>query len=176
MRLRWPVLFLALLVLAAAGRDAAAQDLLRLSARWRDDRAQPFELESLRGRWTVLTMAYGACRRICSTSLRLMERAQDLADARHLDLNFVVVGLDPSQDTPADWADFRALRKLGRPNWRFLSGDESATRLMARNLGVNYWRYGEHTMHDFKIVLLTPQGELARSIASFDEPPSRLLP
>jgi cytochrome oxidase Cu insertion factor (SCO1/SenC/PrrC family) len=121
-------------------------------------------------------MAYGACRRICSTSLRILQDVQALADERHLSLNFVVIGLDPAQDKPSDWAAFRAERKLGRPNWVFLSGDAASTALMAQRLGVHYWRYGEHTMHDFKIVLLSPQGQVLRSMAAFDESPSLLLP
>jgi cytochrome oxidase Cu insertion factor (SCO1/SenC/PrrC family) len=121
-------------------------------------------------------MAYGACRRVCSTSLRMMEQVQALADARHVRLNFVVVGLDPKADTPADWAAYRADRRLTRSNWRFLSGDEASTRLFARRLGVRYWRYGEHTLHDLRIVLLSDTGQPLRSITSFDDSLEMLLP
>jgi protein SCO1/2 len=154
----------------------ATDALYRAEAGWLDDRGQPFELSRLQGSWTVMTMAYGACRRICSTSLRLMQQAQQLADSRHQPLNFVVLGLDPSQDTPADWARFRAQHRLERANWSFLSGDAAATRNMAVRLGIHYWRYGEHTMHDFRIVLLTPQGDIARVMVAFDQPVSMLLP
>jgi cytochrome oxidase Cu insertion factor (SCO1/SenC/PrrC family) len=82
---------------------AVAQDLYRTQGRWSDDQAGPIQLESLRGSFTVLTMAYGACRRICSTSVRLMQSVQALAD-------------------------FRARRKLMRSNWSFLSGDAASTR------------------------------------------------
>jgi hypothetical protein len=43
-------------------------------------------------------------------------------------------------------------------------------------LGVHYWRYGEHTMHDFRIVLLSPQGQVLRAINAFDEDLAALLP
>lgn len=155
---------------------AVAQDLYRTQGRWSDDQAGPFQLESLRGSFTVLTMAYGACRRICSTSVRLMQSVQALADERRLSLNFVVVGLDPDQDKPEDWADFRAGRKLMRSNWNFLSGDAPSTRQLAAMLGVRYWRYGEHTMHDFKVVLLSPEGRLVRSLDAFDQSVLLLLP
>ena len=121
-------------------------------------------------------MAYGACRRICSTSLRLLEQLQALADERHAKLNIVVVGLDPSQDRPADWAEYRAERKLSRANWQFLSGDEASTRRLANRLGVHYWRYGEHTMHDFRIVLLSAQDLPVRYMDKFDQDLALLLP
>jgi cytochrome oxidase Cu insertion factor (SCO1/SenC/PrrC family) len=123
-----------------------------------------------------MTMAYGACRRVCSTSLRVLQSVQALADERQLSLSFVVVGLDPDQDKPADWAEFRRDRALMRANWRFLSGDEASTRRLAQSLGVRYWRYGEHTMHDFRVVLLSPEGQLVRSMQAFDESPLLLLP
>ena len=103
-------------------------------------------------------------------------RALALADSRGRALNFVVLGLDPSQDTPADWAAFRAEHKLKRPNWYFLTGDAAATRQMADRLGIQFWRYGEHTMHDFRIALVSPQGEIVRAMVAFDQPASMLLP
>jgi cytochrome oxidase Cu insertion factor (SCO1/SenC/PrrC family) len=121
-------------------------------------------------------MAYGACRRVCSSSLRVLEKLQALADERQVRLNIVVVGLDPSQDKPIDWAEFRAERKLNRPNWQFLSGDAASVHSLAQLLGVRYWRYGEHTMHDFRIVLLSAQGQPLRSMDHVDEGLATLLP
>ena len=163
-------------VLCGGLGSAWAQDLYQTDGRWLDDQSHAYRLELLRGTPTVMTMAYGACRRVCSTSLRVLERLQAMADARHAKLNIVVVGLDPSQDRPADWADYRAERKLNRPNWQFLSGDETSTRRLATRLGVRYWRYGEHTMHDFRIMLLSAQGLEVRSIDKFDQDLALLLP
>lgn len=166
----------AALVLVGGLGSACAQDIYRTEGRWLDDQARSYRLEQLRGTATVVTMAYGACRRVCSTSLRVLERLQALADERQTRLNIVVVGLDPSQDRPADWADYRAERKLNRANWQFLSGDEASTRQLAGRLGVRYWRYGEHTMHDFRIVLLSAQGLTVRSMDKFDQELALLLP
>jgi protein SCO1/2 len=163
-------------VLAGFTVGARAQAVYPLPAHWQDDQGRAYELGALQGRWAVLTMAYGACRRICSTSLRLMENLQVRADEKAQALDFVVVGLDPAQDKPADWAALRAARKLQRPNWHFLSGDEAATRALAQRLGVRYWRYGEHTVHDFKIVLVAPDGRVLRSLDHFNGELGTLLP
>jgi cytochrome oxidase Cu insertion factor (SCO1/SenC/PrrC family) len=159
---------------ATARADGA--DLYRNASPWLDDQARPWRMEALRGRYTVLTLAYGACRRICSTSLRVMENLQTLADARHQPLDFLVIGLDPVEDKPADWAAWRQDRHLTRANWHFLWGDEGATRAMAQQLGVKVWRADQHLMHDYKIVLLTPQGQLLHSVDRFDQPLEDLLP
>jgi cytochrome oxidase Cu insertion factor (SCO1/SenC/PrrC family) len=176
MRTDWKARLLALVVSGLWLSAAAAQDIYRPGGQWRDDSGHPFKLESLYGTPTVMTMAYGACRRVCSSSLRMMEQVQALADARHIQLNFVVVGLDPEADKPADWAAYRADHRLQRPNWQFLSGDEASTRQLARRLGVRYWRYGEHTLHDLRIVLLSETAQPLRRIDAFDDSIDTLLP
>jgi len=145
-------------------------------APWLDDQSHRFSLHALRGTPTVMTLAYGACRRVCSGSLRVMEQVQALADQRNMNLNFVVVGLNPEHDKPADWAQVRVERHLGRPNWQFLSGPDAAVRRLAQRLGVRYWHYGEHTLHDFRIVLLSTEGAIVRTMDAVDQPLERLLP
>lgn len=159
-----------------SGIPVLAQDLYGLRGAWTNDAARPFRLESLRGSYAVVNMAYGACKRVCSTSLRLMEQLQALADARQVQLTFVIVGLDPAQDRPADWAAYRADRGLTRPNWHFVVGDASATRRMAHWLGVNTWRYGDHVMHDLRIALVSPQGRIVASLTEADQDLNDLLP
>jgi protein SCO1/2 len=176
MRLVWLTRAAVVAGAAMAIGAAAAQDMFHPSGKWLDDRGQPYRLDALYDAPTVISMAYGACRRVCSTSLRIMEQVQRLADARHLQLNFVVVGLDPGADRPEDWAELRAERHLERPNWHFLSGDEASIRQLARRLGVRYWRYGEHTLHDLRIVLLSAQAQPLKSIDSFDQAAESLLP
>lgn len=121
-------------------------------------------------------MAYGACRRVCSSSLRVLEQLQALADARGEALNFVVIGLDPQQDRPADWAAYRTEHKLRRANWQFLSGDAKSTAQIAARLGVRYWSYGDHVMHDFRIVRVSADGRIVGALTSPDQALATLLP
>jgi protein SCO1/2 len=166
----------ALLVLLLAA-PVPAHDLYRAApGTWLDDAGQSYRLESLYGAPAVFTMAYGACRRICSSSLHMLEQLQAMADARGVSLQFVVVGLDPHSDRPSDWAAFRAEHRLNRPNWHFLSGSELQTRRLATQLGVRYWRYGDHTLHDLRIVLLSERAEPLRSVQAFDADLETLLP
>jgi protein SCO1/2 len=174
------LVWLARMLVAVAATSAisatAAQDVFRPAGLWLDDQGRPYRLETLYGTPTVITMAYGACRRVCSTSVRMMEQVQRMADERHVALNFVVIGLDPHADRPEDWAQVRAERHLERSNWHFLSGDEASIRQLARRLGVRYWRYGEHTLHDLRIVLLSAQAQPLKSVDAFDQAAETLLP
>jgi protein SCO1 len=163
-------------VTAGWASDLWAAGLYDGPAPWLDDQSHSYSLLALRGTPTVMTLAYGACRRVCSGSLRVMEQLQALADQRGVALNFVVVGLNPAEDRPADWAQLRVERHLGRPNWQFLSGPDAAIRRLAGRLGVRYWHYGEHVMHDFRVVLLSADGVIVRTMDAVDQPLERLLP
>jgi cytochrome oxidase Cu insertion factor (SCO1/SenC/PrrC family) len=178
MRFRYlrPASLFTAVVLCAASTGVLAQGLYAIPGAWVDEHGRRFSIQSLRGSYSVVNMAYGACRRVCSASLRVLQRLQVLADERHVSLNVIVVGLDPRQDQPADWAAFRDDYKLQRANWTFLSGDPASTAGLARWLGQRYWHYGDHVMHDFRIVLVTPDGRIAATMSLPDQDPAILLP
>ena len=64
-----------------------------------------------------------------------------------------IVSYDPRNDSPADWQDYRKRRGLQRATWHFLTGDAVSTRVLARQLDLDFWIYHEHIVHDFRIVL-----------------------
>jgi cytochrome oxidase Cu insertion factor (SCO1/SenC/PrrC family) len=125
---------------------------------WRDDRARELALTGLRGHRVVLTMAYAACHRICPATLDELKRMQRTADARGEIVDFVIVGYDPRNDSPAVWHQYRLSRGLGRDNWHFLSGSPTATEQLAHQLGFPFWIYDEHVMHESRAVLFDSRG------------------
>jgi protein SCO1/2 len=166
--LRAVFLACALLCLLAT-RAALAVDLYALPSDWTDDQGRHVRLEQFRGSQSFIAMAYGACRKICSTTLRRMEELQKLADAQHLDVRFILVSLDPKSDTAETWREFRHMHRLERANWTFLSGSDQATRAVAVRLGIGYWLYDDHVLHDFGIALLSPNGEIVRKLTWQDQ-------
>src|SRR5215475_7296666 len=165
----------AALAAAAFWSAACTAGVLDVGGVWTDDSGKTVSLSNWEGRYTVLTMSTGACRKICSTTLRRMEELQAIADQRHLRMDFLVISLDPRSDTPKAWREYRAQRKLGRDNWHFLGGDDGGTRRMAGMLGISYWFYDEHVLHDFKIVLIAPDGTIRRALAWSDDRPEMLF-
>ena len=160
---------------AALWSGSSTAGVLDVGGEWLDDGGRTVSLSQWRGRYTVLTMSAGACRKICSTTLRRMEELQAVADQRGLRVDFLVIGLDPRLDTPQAWRTFRAERRLMRDNWRFVNGTEDRTRRVAGLLGISYWFYDEHVLHDFKIALVAPDGTIARSLAWSDDKPEMLF-
>jgi cytochrome oxidase Cu insertion factor (SCO1/SenC/PrrC family) len=151
----------ALSLLAAwcpAGDMRASVGLGELPQRWQDDRARDLALTGLRGHRVVLTMAYAACHRICPMTMDELKRMQRVADVRGEIVDFVIVGYDPKNDSPAVWHQYRLSRGLNRDNWYFLSGSQAATEQLARQLGFPFWKYDEHVMHESRAVLFDSSG------------------
>ena len=125
---------------------------------WQDDRASDLALAGLRGHRVVLTMAYGTCHRLCPATMDEFKRMQRVVDARGEIVDFVIVGYDPKNDSPAVWHQYRLSRGLNRENWHFLSGSQTATKQLARQLGFPFWTYDEHVMHESRAVIFDASG------------------
>lgn len=116
------------------------------------------ELQELRGQRIFITMAYSSCHRVCPMTMERLTELQQALDARGLSAEFLVVSYDPGNDDPRAWRRYRTDHQLLRDNWHFLSGTPADTERLARVLGFDFWRDGEHVMHDFRIVALDVDG------------------
>jgi cytochrome oxidase Cu insertion factor (SCO1/SenC/PrrC family) len=131
---------------------------------WTDDSGRQLALPDLRGRTVIITMAFTNCRRTCSTTMLRLQEIQRVLDAKGRSADFVIVSYDPDNDNAEAWTQFRKSRNLVRPNWHFLTGSKPNTRRIAGLLGLDFWSYDSHIMHDFNIVVLNAAGALERQI------------
>jgi protein SCO1/2 len=168
--------FLLALCLLLAGTGALARaSLFSIADAWLDENGRPATLVQWRGRPTVVAMEYSACRFVCSVYWRRLMQLQEEADRRGVELQFVILSIDPENDTPAQWRDYRRARELKRSNWHFLTGTRAMTTRAAGLLGVKWWYDEGHLMHDFKIVRLEPDGAIGMALTSYDDPVAKLL-
>ena len=152
------------LVALTFGAAASAQLFSRFGAvHWVDSDGAAHTLDDYKGHPVVITMAYTACRKTCSSSMLVLRQMQDILARQGRDAAFVVVSYDPSHDSPAEWRRYRKARKVPA-NWHFLSGAEADTHRLADFLGLKYWDYDEHVMHDFRIVVFDANGNRRNDI------------
>jgi protein SCO1 len=139
-------------------------------APWRDDAGRTFDLESMRGHFTIVTMAYTHCRLICPMVFERLAQMQRELDSRGHSAEFVVIGFAGVEDDPAAWHHYRETRHLTRANWHFLSASEPVTQRFARAFGFEYWRYDEHVMHGFQIFVFGEDGNRRMQVGADDGP------
>lgn len=140
-----------------------------------NDRNETVHLSEWRGKPLILTMEHSDCRFQCSVIFSKLKAIQTLADRKNLKIDFMIISLDPKNDTPEAWRQYRISREVDRNNWHLLTGSEATTKAIADLLGIKYWFMEEHVFHDFKIVRLNANGEIEKTITDYGDEPDTLL-
>lgn len=146
--------------------------LFQLDSALTDQEGRPVTLESFRGHPTVIVMFYGSCTTVCPLLIadgRRIERAlseQDRARTR-----FVLVTLDPENDTEERLRELARLHELDTTRWSLLRGSDSTVRELAMVLGVRYRRVpGGAIAHSALVTLLDPSGRIDARIEGITQP------
>jgi protein SCO1/2 len=138
-----------------------------------DQDRRPFDLEGLKGKWSLVFFGYTSCPDICPTTLatlsslirKLQTGAQGLTD-----LQVVFVSVDPRRDTPEVIENYL---KYFNETFRGVTGAQPDIDSLTRQFGAGYLIEPEtapgHYLvnHTSSIFLVDPQGRL---LASFSPP------
>lgn len=135
--------------------------------------------ELTEGRPTVLVPAYYECPMLCSLVLNGVVSSLDTMELTVDDeIEVIVFSFDPGETpTMAAEAKQRYLERYDRPGagdgFHFLTGDEESIRAVADAIGFryNYVPEKDQYAHSAGIVVLTPQGEVARYFYGVEYPP-----
>jgi len=88
--------------------------------------------ESLKGQILITDFFFSHCPSICppmtANMKALNEATQDLKDY----VTFLSFSIDPERDTPTRLRWYKEKREISTDNWTFLTGDEDATHLLAK--------------------------------------------
>lgn len=161
--------------LCAAVAAHGATSLWGIQDTFVDETGKRASLSHWAGAQTVVSMEYSACKFVCSTNWKRLLDIQAEADRQSLPVRFLIVSIDPMNDTPAAWRDYRQARGMTRTNWAFVTGNRSATDKVVSALGVKWWYFNEAIMHDFRILRLNSVGEQVAVMQSFDESAATFL-
>jgi protein SCO1/2 len=165
------------------GFDQRLDAPLPLAVQLSDERGEPVALgDLLAGRAAVLTLNQYRCPHLCPFVLEDLARvvaAMPLVLGR--DYVVVTVGIDP-REGPAEAAAKKAeLVAAGLPAtragaWHFVTGSEGAIRAVARAIGFRYTydRAADEYAHPTGVVVVTPEGRVARYLLGMAYPPRDL--
>lgn len=151
-----------------------------LALTFRDDTGQSVRLGDYFGTTPViLTLAYHRCENLCPLVLNgLVQTLRTLSFSIGEQFQVITVSIDP-QDTPVSAAARKAeyLKYYGRPEaakgWHFLTGDAEAIAQLAHAAGFRYTydTASQQFAHASGLVLLTPQGLVARYVFGLEYAP-----
>lgn len=152
--------------------SAPGTSLHQFPVQFKSEAAKPIKLSEWAGKNLVVTMAYTSCGSTCPMTMQKLRDMQKRVDELGQSAEFIVVTLDSKKDTPEMLADYRKKANLMRPNWHFLTGSETDIRKLSMVLGIKYKRNPDtgEIMHDNKIVLVNPKGEVIRTLPGLNAP------
>jgi protein SCO1/2 len=141
---------------AAAGE---ARSLFVADWMWRDEQGQAVRFARWRGAPIFVGMVFTNCASACPLTIERLRRVSDTFRAEGRAATFVLVTLDPANDTPEQLRRFKLSRGLPA-DWHLLRGDDAQTRALADLLQVKVVE-SAHIFHDSRIVVFDRDGRLA---------------
>jgi protein SCO1 len=143
-----------------------------------DEYGKPVTMgQLLNGKPTVVAMVYYRCPGICSP---LMNGVADVVDKVDLtagkEYNVITISFDPSEDyILANDKKKNYLASMTNPieenGWRFLTSDSANIARICNALGWKYLKQGNDYAHGAAIMVLSPDGKIARYLYGIDYNP-----
>ena len=165
------------------GIDQKLGDQIPLDLEFTDSNGKRTALRQYFGKKPiVLTLVYYECPMLCTQVLNSLLRAMNvLSFGIGTDFDVLTISVDPGE-TP----ELAAAKKAeysknyrgrdGSTGWHFLTGEEEQIKQLATAVGFRY-EYDEDTdqyIHASGLMVLTPEGKLARYLYGIDYPPRDL--
>lgn len=178
----WFLLSVGLLSGCAASPSGRAPELTRQAPSalfervWQDERGTPVTFDEWRGSPLIVTMFFRTCRSRCPVTIHKLVRVAGEFRKLGRGAHFVLVTLDPLQDTPALLATFKREQGLDPASFHLLSGELAQTRELARFLRVRAAYDDFHIDHEVRIAVFDARGTLVRNLQGWtfpDDEPAR---
>lgn len=138
------------------------ESIFNLTSKWNTQNGTEIQLEELKGKTLVMVMIYTTCKAACprlTADMRNID-AKIPAELKE-DVEFVLVSIDPKNDTPETLKEFAKENFLTDKNWTLLQGTESGVREFANVLAVKYKQISPLDFsHSNIISVFNPNGEL----------------
>lgn len=113
--------------------------IYQLPSEWKTQYGESIEFKNLKGKTLVVVMIYTSCKTACPrlvADMRMIE--EKVTGKKGKDIQYVLVSIDPKNDTPEKLNAFAKENGLEDQKWLFLQGNEDDVRDFANIMAVKY--------------------------------------
>jgi protein SCO1/2 len=135
---------------------------------WQDEHGAEVAFSKWRGMPLVVAMGYTSCSSRCPIVIDKMQQIEKAYARKNLLAEFVLVTLDPRNDTQEVLSSYKRLRGLNGDHWHFLRGSESATQELVRFLHLRVTYDDPHIDHETKFFVFDREGKLLHTLKGWD--------
>jgi protein SCO1/2 len=127
---------------------------------WHNDQGEQVLTDSIAGDVRVVSLFYTDCPNTCNLTIEKYKQLEKVFQSRGISANFILMSLDPKNDTPSALNAYRTERGLVSKNWYFLSSTEQQVATVAKQLGYQFTRLDDHVFHRMKIFIIDSQDSI----------------
>jgi protein SCO1/2 len=142
-----------------AARPGETRSLFAAPWTFTDEQGAPVTLDRWRGAPIFVSMVFTNCTTACPLTLDKLRQVSAAFKSAGRPATFVLVSLDPTNDTPDQLRRFKASRQLPS-DWHLLRASDETTRALADLLQIKVVD-NAHIFHDSRIVVFDGEGLLA---------------
>lgn len=135
---------------------------------WTDEKGSSVTLARWRGETVVISVFFTTCRKTCPRTLQTLRKIEATFNRQNRAAEFVLITLDPTNDTPDALRDFKATERLPS-SWHLLAGSAPETRELTELLDIHVMDLDPHVVHEGKIVIFDSLGMPVQSFDSSGE-------
>ena len=148
--------------------ETSERSIYQLDSSWVEDSGQPLQLRALEGDMQLLALIYTTCTGACPMTVKAMQMfSRNLPGDIKGQIRYLLVTVDPEQDTLAVLREYRREMKLDR-RWKLLRGSASDVRELAAVLGFNYQQIESGQFaHSNLVTVLDRRGEIVHQQNDF---------
>jgi protein SCO1/2 len=151
----------------AAPRDAVTRaSLFSHNWSWTDEKGESVTFAHWAGKPLVVTAIFTRCKATCPRTIAKLLQVYDGFRKQGREAQFLIVTLEPANDTPAVLQHFKT--ESGLPEgWHLLTGNINDTRDLRDLLGIHVIDDGPHLMHDGRILVFDEMGVASHSYGGY---------
>lgn len=141
--------------------EVGQNSIFNLQSKWEQPDGTEIKLEDLKGKVLVMVMIYTSCKTACPRlTLDMKEIEAKVAHKDPEDLRYVLISIDPKNDTPEKMREFLKNNKLEDKQWLFIRSSEANTRELANVLAVKYKQISPMDFSHSNIISVFSKGGL----------------
>ncbi len=134
--------------------------IYQLDSKWRDESGKTISLADLKGKKQIMAMIFTSCTYACPLILNDMKKIESQTKSK--DVNYLLVSIDPTRDTPEVLKSFAERNNLDLNKWRLITGSQNGISELAAVLGFRYKKEKDGSFsHSNIISVLNENGEIA---------------
>ncbi len=142
------------------------ESVFKLDAIWTDQNKEKHQLGNYHGKLHLTTMIFTNCDYACPNLIADFQNIEDdLTSKAKANTNYILVTIDPENDSPEKLKQYASKFELDNDKWHFLRGSKDDTYQYSKLLGFGYKKF-ENGMygHSNIISLLNESGEIIYQI------------